>query len=171
MEHFMALSTLKATDSKSPNLGIDNNARAHIAERLSQALANSYALQLKTQYYHWNVTGPQFIALHKLLEEHYKDLQNAVDEIAERIRSLGHFTPGTFREFLETAVIKEDKSLPKSWDAMVKNLVDGHETLSRFFREAIPYVQELGDEATGDLCIRRQGDHEKTAWMLRAHLE
>jgi starvation-inducible DNA-binding protein len=167
----MAVSTLKATDSKSLNLGIDNNARAHIAERLSQALATSYALQVKTQYYHWNVTGSHFIGLHKLFEEQYRDLQNAVDELAERIRALGHFAPGTFREFQEGSLIKEDNSLPKSSEAMLKNLVESHEALSRFFREAIPYVQELGDEATGDLFVSRQGDHEKMAWMLRAHVE
>ncbi len=167
----MAISTLQTTDASSLDMGLTNKARAQVCEKLSVALASTYALYLKTQFYHWNVTGPHFAGLHLLFETQYKELANAVDELAERIRALGHFTPGTFQEFLKISDISEDKSLPTTWQAMVKNLLDGHEMQSRTFREAIPFVQDKGDEATGDLFIRRQQEHEKTAWMLRAHLE
>jgi starvation-inducible DNA-binding protein len=166
----MALAKTKAASGEI-GIGLNSNARKEVAEALSHGLANTYLLQLKTQYYHWNVTGPQFISLHLLFEEQYKALAAGVDELAERIRSLGFSAPGTFRNFEELAMLQEDKSLPGGWEMMVANLVAAHESLSRNARERIKFVQKMGDEGTADLFIRRLQEHEKAAWMLRSHLQ
>ena len=167
----MAISKIKPQQAEDVSTGIDNRARKEVAECLSHMLGETYMLQLKTQYYHWNVTGAHFKSLHVLFEEQYNALSASVDEIAERIRVLGYTAPGTFREFSELATIKEDKSLPADWRAMVKNLVAGNEALSRHARLWIGEVQKAGDEGTADLFIRKLQEHEKAAWMLRSHLE
>lgn len=149
----------------------DKKSKAAVAALLSRTLADSYLLQLKTQYYHWNVTGPHFAALHVLFSGQYDAIAAAVDEIAERIRALGYESPGTFREFQSLSTIKEDKALPASWKDMVRNLLEAHESCARQLRDAIPKAQGAGDEVTADLFITRCEAHEKTAWMLRSHLE
>ena len=166
----MSIAKLKTKTSAEPAIGIERNARKHVAESLAQLLAGTYLLQLKTQYYHWNVTGPHFSPLHLLFESQYNGLAPAVDEIAERMRSIGFATPGTFAEFLSLSDIKEDKSLPADWSEMVKNLLLAHELLARQFRENIESVQKAGDEGSADLFIRRMQEHEKAAWMLRSYL-
>lgn len=157
-------------ETNSINTGMDKKSRKAVAEVLSVALASVYSLYLKTQFYHWNVTGPHFAELHAMFEEQYVALRNSVDEIAERIRALGYTSPGTFREFTELSSVSEDKTLPGSWQSMVKNLTQGHEAIARNLREAIPAVQKAGDEATADLFIGKLQEHEKTAWMLRSLL-
>ena len=167
----MSVAKLKPLSSgNEPAIGLERNARKHVAESLAQVLSATYMTQLKTQYYHWNVTGTHFSSLHLLFEGQYNDLFTAVDEIAERIRSLGFTTPGTFAEFSAMTDIKEDKSLPSSWEAMVQNLLHANELLARELRENIGIVQEAGDEGTADLFIRRMQVHEKAAWMLRSYL-
>ena len=166
----MAIMKAKS-ESADLNTGLGANARREVAACLSQLLAETYVLQLKTQYYHWNVTGPHFAALHTLFGAQYDAIALAVDEIAERIRSLGHTAPGTFREFLASASIREDKSLPASWQEMVKQLGAANETVSREAKEWLTRVQKAGDEGSADLLIRRIQEHEKAAWMLRSHLQ
>ena len=152
------------------NIGIDEGERRKIAEGLSKVLADSYTLYIKTHNYHWNVTGPMFQTLHVMFEEHYTELATAVDEIAERIRALGVFAPGTYREFNELSSIEEDKSVPDA-QTMIRNLVTGHETVVRTAREVFPATEAANDEATADLLTQRIQLHEKTAWMLRSLLE
>jgi starvation-inducible DNA-binding protein len=167
----MTLAKIKSHTGDEPSIGLERNARRHVAEALSQALAETYLAQLKTQYYHWNVTGQNFSSLHLLFEGQYNALAKGVDEIAERIRSLGFPTPGTFREFLALGSLKEDSGLPAGWEAMVKNLLTANETLARHLRDRIAQAQEAGDEGTADLFIRRLQEHEKNAWMLRSYLQ
>lgn len=167
----MASTKNKAIVSNDINIGIGANARKEVAAYLAQLLAGTYILQLKTQYYHWNVTGPHFAGLHTLFGAQYDAIALAVDEVAERIRSLGHATPGTFREFSSVSVIKEDKNLPEDWQEMVGNLAEDNEAVARTAKEWLGRVQKAGDEGSADLLIRRIQEHEKAAWMLRSHLQ
>ena len=139
-------------------------------EGLSRLLADTYTLYLKTHNFHWNVTGPQFRTLHLMFEEQYNELWAAVDPIAERIRSLGHYAPGSYREFAKLSSIRESEGVPPAND-MIRELVAGHETVARTAREAFANVDEAQDEASADLLTQRLQIHEKTAWMLRSLLE
>ncbi len=150
--------------------GINEKDRKKIAEGLSRLLADSYSLYLKTHYFHWNVTGPMFNSLHLMFETQYTELATAVDDIAERIRSLDFFAPGTYREFAKLSSIPESESVPKAQD-MIKELVAGHEAVCRTARSVFPAADKAGDEATADLLTQRLQIHEKTAWMLRSLLE
>ena len=167
----MAITKIKSVAANELSIGLDKSARKSVVECLAHLLAETYALQVKTQYYHWNITGSVFASLHPLLGAQYDALAASVDEIAERIRSLGATTPGTFREFSELTSLKEDKILPADWQSMVKNLVAAHEAVIRNARQWLAAVQHAEDEGTADLFIRRLQEHEKTAWMLRSHLQ
>lgn len=150
--------------------GIAANDRNEISEGLSRVLADTYTLYLKTHHYHWNVTGPQFRSLHLMFEEQYQELWAATDEIAERIRALGEFAPGTYAEFSKLSSIQEDNSVPSA-DQMVKNLVKGHETVVKTARDLFKSASEASDEVTADLMVQRMQASEKTAWMLRSMVE
>lgn len=152
------------------NIGISEGDRRVIVDGLSRLLADTYTLYLKTHNYHWNVTGPHFRALHQLFEEQYAELAAAADKIAERIRALGHYAPGSYREFGKLTGIRETDGVPSATD-MVRQLVEGHETVARTARDTFPGVEKSMDEATADLLTERMQVHEKAAWMLRSLLE
>ncbi len=152
------------------NIGISETNREKIAAGLSKVLADSYMLYLKTHNYHWNVTGEHFHSLHEQFEGQYTELAAAIDEIAERIRALGHRAPGSFREYNELTTIDEDTDQPNAME-MVRRLAVDNETVLRTAREALPACEEAGDEASIDLITERLHTHSKTAWMLRSHLE
>lgn len=141
-----------------------------IAERASKLLADSYTVYLKTHNFHWNVTGPMFSTLHLLFETQYTELALAVDEIAERIRSVGHPAPATYRQFQQLTTIQEPDGVPKA-TAMISELVADQRALAETARELIGVAEEAGDQATADLATRRVDVHEKNAWMLQSHLE
>jgi len=149
------------------NVGIDDAAREEISDHLAHLLADSYLLYLKTQNYHWNVTGPMFRSLHLMFEEQYLEIRDAVDEIAERIRSLGYPAPGSFAEFTGLATVKESDGIPEAMD-MVRDLAAGHEAAARTARKVVTAAEDAGDVASADLATQRIDVHEKTAWMLRA---
>lgn len=150
-----------------PHIGIESADRAEIADGLSNLLADSYTLYLQTQGYHWNVTGPTFPALHQMLEDQYIELQGAVDTIAERVRAVGERTPGSFAEFLERANVQDNKGATAA-SQMIKDLIEGHETIIRTARPLAEIAGKAGDIASEDLVTERIRAHEKTAWMLRA---
>ncbi len=152
------------------HIGIAEGERAKIADGLSHVLADSYTLYLKTHNFHWNVTGPMFNTLHTMFETHYNELALAVDEIAERIRALGHFAPGTYKAFAKLSSIDEAPESPPEAMAMVKALAEGHEAVARTARKIFSTVEDAGDEVSVDLLVGRMQYHEKTAWMLRATL-
>lgn len=152
------------------NTGISDSDRKSIVEGLSRLLAETYTLYLKTHNFHWNVTGPQFRTLHLMFEEQYNELALAVDVIAERIRALGHFAPGSYREFAKLSSIAEAEGVPAAND-MIRQLVEGNETVIRTARSSFPVAEKASDEATADLLTQRIQTHEKTAWMLRSLLE
>lgn len=152
------------------NIGISDQSRNQIAHGLSELLADSYTLYLQTHNFHWNVTGPFFQQLHLLFEERYTELAIAVDDIAERIRALGHKAPGTYAEFAALTSIKEYKGdIPAQ--EMLKILLTSHENLVRTARRVLVLAQDADDESSASLISDRLVTHEKTAWMLRAHLE
>ncbi len=152
------------------DIGIKEQDRKNVAQGLSHLLADTYTLYLKTHYFHWNVTGPMFNTLHLMFEGQYTELALAVDLVAERIRALDVYAPGTYRDFAKLSSIKETESVPKAQD-MIKELVEGHEAVCRTARSVFPAADQASDEATKDLLTQRLQLHEKTGWMLRSLLE
>lgn len=153
-----------------PNLGMTDKELKEVADELTDFLADTYALYLKTQNFHWNLTGREFFSLHLLFEKQYEDLADAVDEIAERIRALGFYAEASFSAFKKRTKIP-DENKKVSISEMVKRLLKGHEYISKTYRPMITKWQKLHDEMSADLMIKRLGIHEKAAWMLRSELE
>ena len=149
------------------DIGINETDRTNIANGLKRLLADSYTLYLQTHNFHWNVTGMQFRQLHLMFEEHYTELAIAVDDVAERIRTLGVAAPGTYKAFAELSSIKEVDGVPEAAE-MVDLLTKGHEQVVRTCREVLKIAQAADDESTASLVSDRMRLHEKTAWMLRA---
>lgn len=160
----------KKTKTLSINIGINDSDRGKIVRGLSALLADSYTLYLMTHNFHWNVTGPQFNSLHMMFMGQYTEQWNALDIIAERIRALGHPAPGTYKEFVKLASIKEVDGVPKA-EVMVAHLVEAQEATARTARKLFPVVEAANDQPTADLLTQRLEVHEKTAWMLRSLLE
>jgi starvation-inducible DNA-binding protein len=152
------------------DIGIKEQDRIIIADGLSRLLADTYTLYLKTHYFHWNVTGPMFNTLHLMFEGQYNELALAVDLVAERIRSLDVYAPGTYSQFSKLSSIAEPNGVPRAND-MIAELVAGHEAVCRTARSVFPASDAASDEATADLLTQRLQVHEKTAWMLRSLLE
>lgn len=149
------------------DIGLTDAQRKSIAQGLSKFLADSYTLYIKTHGFHWNVTGEHFNSLHAMFESQYMDLAGAVDEIAERIRTLGHKAPGSYTEFSELTVIKEERSAPEAKE-MIQQLMRGHEQCTATARSIMDVADKAKDQPTVDLLTRRMEHHEKTAWMLRS---
>ena len=149
------------------NIGITDANRSASAQAISRLMADTYTLYLKTHGYHWNVEGPHFQQLHIQFMEQYTEMWTAVDELAERIRALGHFAPASYAEMAKLSSIKEEDGRP-DWKDMVKNLAQGHEQVAKTAREVLRAAEEAGDDATSDVVAPRVTLHEKTAWMLRA---
>jgi len=149
------------------NIGINEKDRLAIAEGLKKLLADSYTLYLQTHNFHWNVTGPQFRELHLMFEEHYTELAVAVDDIAERIRTLDVAAPGTYKTFASLSSITEVEGVPAASD-MVTILTQSHEQVVKTCREVLQVAQSADDESSASLISDRMRLHEKTAWMLRA---
>jgi starvation-inducible DNA-binding protein len=162
--------TGKSVGAPRIDVGIPEGKRKKIAEGLSRLLADTYTLYLKTHNYHWNVTGPMFRTLHLMFEEEYNELWQAGDLIAERIRALDFPAPATYAAFSKLSEIKEESGVPAA-EAMIRNLVKGHETVVRTARSLYPVAEDAADEATADLLTVRIQASEKTAWMLRSLLK
>lgn len=152
------------------DIGIKDTDRKAIADGLSRLLADSYVLYLMTHNFHWNVTGPMFRTLHLMFMEQYTEQWTALDQIAERIRSLGHPAPATYKAFSELASIKEVEGVPKA-TKMIKLLVAAQEQTAKTARGLFEMVNAANDQPTADLITQRLEVHEKTAWMLRSLLE
>ena len=153
------------------DIGISDENRAAIVDGLSRLLADTYTLYLTTHNFHWNVTGPMFNTLHQMFMAQYTELWNAVDPIAERIRSLGHPAPGSYAEFGRLSSIADVPHPPPAAMEMVSVLVKGHEAVARTARGIFDVADRAHDEPTADLLTQRLAVHEQTAWMLRSLLE
>jgi starvation-inducible DNA-binding protein len=152
------------------NTGISVEQRGAIVQGLSKLLADTYVLYLKTHSFHWNVEGPMFQTLHQMFMEQYTETWNAIDPIAERIRSLGEYAPGTYREYALLTRIKETEGVPRA-EEMVQLLIEGQEAVVRTAREALSVADAANDQPTLDLLTQRMQIHEKNAWMLRSLLK
>lgn len=151
------------------DLGIGEKQRENVAEALEVFLADTYALYLKTQNYHWKVKGPHFQPLHEEFEKQYRDLAEASDKIAEQIRALGFPAPGSFSAFQELTNVKEaNDNKVVAAEQMVETLADDNELIVRSANQALEKANEAGDEGSADLLAERIRKHEKTAWMLRS---
>lgn len=140
-----------------------------LKDELSKLLADTYALYLKTQNYHWHVKGPLFKTLHILFEEQYTELADAVDLIAERILTLGYTAPATFREFIELTSIKDGNSSAPA-EKMIADLHADHEKIIQDLRNALASAGADNDEGSVSLLGDRIAHHEKIRWMLSASL-
>jgi starvation-inducible DNA-binding protein len=144
--------------------------RSIVADELARLLADTYTLYLKTHGYHWNVTGPHFRSLHLMFEDQYTELAEAVDEIAERIRTLGVPAPGTYREMAALTSVSDEEAAPGAME-MVRRLIAAHEVVVRTARAVLEVAGKVDDPASVDLATGRIAVHEKTLWMLGATLE
>jgi len=162
----MTNSALKMkADVEHPETGLEH--RKRLANNLCGLLADTYLLLVKTQGYHWNVVGPLFVSLHRLTEEQYQNLFEAVDDLAERVRALGFPAPSSITEMIALAEIGEDTGNPTA-EQMVENLVSDHEAIVRRLREATVAAEKLHDVVTAGMLTDRMQFHEKAVWMLRA---
>ena len=152
------------------DIGIPEAQRLQIADGLGRVLADTWVLYAKTHGFHWNVTGPMFNTLHLMFEGQYNELWTALDEIAERIRSLGCTAPYGSSTYSGLASINDAQGVPEAL-AMVRELVDGHEAVARTIRSVFTVADDANDQPTADLLTQRLQIHEKTAWMLRSLLE
>lgn len=151
------------------NIGIPDKARKEIATLLSRLLADEYVLYTKTRNAHWNITGPDFHAMHTFFESQYDQIEESIDEIAERIRALGHDSPGSLAEFIKLARLKEIPGTSRRGSKFIAALLADHEQLIRQFRNDAPQCSKLGDDGTNDFLVGLTEEHEKMAWMLRAY--
>jgi starvation-inducible DNA-binding protein len=144
--------------------------REDLIAELEVILADTYAIYLKTQNYHWHVTGPQFRALHELFEEHYMELADAVDTVAEQIRIMDHPAPATFKDFERLKTLKDGDSSANA-NQMVTDLAADHKTLLKDLNRALKLAEEIHDEGAVNLLSDRVSAHEKAEWMLRVSRE
>jgi starvation-inducible DNA-binding protein len=150
--------------------GISVKDRAAISQGLGRLLADTYLLYLKTHGFHWNVEGPMFQTLHQMFMDQYTEAWNAIDPIAERIRALGHYAPGSYKQYVKLASIRETDGVPKA-GKMIRELIDGQEAVARTARGVLPLAERANDQPTLDLLTQRLDIHEKNAWMLRSLLK
>lgn len=141
-----------------------------MAESLKEVLSDSYLLYLKTQNYHWNVTGPNFKSLHELFNAQYDELAAAIDTIAERIRALGEFAPASFKAFASKSSISEETREGVSAKEMLEQLVKDHDSILGTIRKALSVAQKESDDATADILIVRTEVHDKNRWMLASSM-
>jgi starvation-inducible DNA-binding protein len=152
-------------------IGISEKNASSIADLLNTLLADEYLLTTKTKFFHWNVTGPNFIGLHEFFGQQYADLDNLIDLIAERIRKIGHYPSGSMTDFLKMTHLSETKNVDLNSKAMIQQLLQDHEIIIRWLRSQSEAVSEkLKDQSTGDFMLDIMRRHEKMAWMLRAFL-
>jgi len=154
------------------NIGITEKNRQAVAAELSKIVADEYLLYTKTRNAHWNVEGPDFHAKHLFFESQYGQLDDIIDNTAERIRSLGHYAPGTLKGMLELTHLSEQSRSKNDAEGFIKELLADHEAIIIHLRENIKrFADELGDAGTSDFITGLMETHEKMAWFLRAHLK
>lgn len=161
--------TSQSHEPMAVSIGIPEEQRKTLSDGLARVLADTYTLLGKTHGFHWNVTGPNFHSLHEMFQEQYQDLVEAVDQIAERIRALGYFAPGSLSQFLKITSIQDEHGVPEA-RSMLEQLVRDHETANLACRSVEDLAEKVHDPVTQDLMNERMQAHEKAAWMLRASI-
>lgn len=153
------------------NIGIEAKNLKAVSKLLSAVLANQHVLYIKTRKYHWNVSGPSFMELHLLFEAQYEELAKSIDEVAERISKLGEPVPGTMAEFIKSASLKEDNTIPDQ-SVMINNLLKDHEACIKSLRDDIDDCEDkYEDKGTADMLTGLMRKHETNAWKLRRYLK
>ena len=149
----------------------DSNSQA-VAAELEKLLADEYILYTKTRNPHWNVEGPDFHSMHLFFESQYQQLEVTVDDVAERIRSIGHYAPATLKEFLSLTHLTEKKSTKNDSQGFIADLLGDHQSIINFLKENIgPFADKYKDYGTSDFLTSLLEAHEKMAWMLKSHLK
>ncbi len=152
------------------NIGITDKNRQAVALALNQLLADEHVLYNKTRSYHWNVEGPSFMEFHKLYENQYNELAELIDQIAERIRTIGHFAEGRLKEILKLTNLDETE-VPADQEEQVTNLLSDHEVIIGRVRKMVDdFEEKYKDKGSSDFVTGILKYHEKTAWMLRSYL-
>lgn len=153
-------------------IGINDKNRQAVANELAKLLADEFILYTKTKNAHWNVEGADFHSMHKFFESQYEQLDEIVDKIAERIRSLGHYAPATLKQYLQLTHLSEQSGEKNDSAGYIKELLADHQTIIIHLREnIIRFANEFHDAGTSDFVTTLMEEHEKVAWMLRAHLK
>jgi starvation-inducible DNA-binding protein len=153
------------------NIGINEANRHAVSVQLAKLLADEFVLYTKTRNAHWNVEGTDFHAMHKFFEEQYEQLDEVMDSVAERIRSIGHYAPATLKAFLELTHLTELNESRNNSLGFIKELLGDHESIIEFIRGNInAFANEYQDLGTSDFITGLMEGHEKMAWMLRSHL-
>jgi starvation-inducible DNA-binding protein len=147
----------------------EKEGREKVVAALSQVLASTFTLYMKTHGFHWNVTGQMFHSLHMMFEEQYRELWLAADALAERVRALGFPAPASYQEFSKRSHVREAQTIPNA-AGMIAELLSDHETCARSVRQALWIARSNIDAPTEDLLTRRLMAHEKAAWMLKSLL-
>ncbi|MCB1181333.1 MAG: DNA starvation/stationary phase protection protein [Chlamydiia bacterium] len=151
------------------NKTLDDKTVDEICEKLATFVSDTFVLYVKTLNFHWNMKGPQFFMYHRLLEEQYKEMAKATDELSEQIRLLDRYAPGSMHEFLQKTSLKEANTLPNQ-NAMIKELASDHDALVEKLHGAIKFMDTVLDQGTSDLLIERIRFHSKASWLLRSSL-
>ncbi|MGH2646922.1 MAG: Dps family protein [Ginsengibacter sp.] len=154
------------------DIGISNSNRQKVAEELSKLLADEFVLYTKTRNAHWNVEGPDFHAMHLFFESQYEQLDDIMDSVAERIRSIGHYAPATLKVYSQLTHLSEQQRTKNDSQGFIKELTSDHESIIIFLRENInKFANDYSDAGTSDYITGLMETHEKMAWMLRSHLK
>ena len=153
------------------NIGLEKKQTEHNAEVLNKLLADEHVFYIKVRNAHWNLISEDFHTQHLFFEEIYTELATVIDDVAERIRTIGHFAVGTMKEYLELSQLKEFSGHKKNSLEYIKVLTEDLETIIRSIRSALEKEEIQDDAATEDFLVALMGAHEKTAWMLRSHLK
>ncbi|GHC67514.1 Dps family protein [Roseibacillus persicicus] len=164
--------TTQKKKSTSPSIGLSADTRKKACSILNGILSDQHVLYIKTRNFHWNLIGGRFHTLHEHFEEMYNELAVAIDETAERIRMLGGVSPGSMKEFLANATLKEEKGAIIDGDAAIESLLSDHESVAQSLRKDIEKLEEdLGDVGSADFLTALLQKHEQTSWMLRSYLD
>ena len=152
-------------------IGINEESRKAVSDQLVKLLADEFVLYTKTRNAHWNVEGPDFHSMHLFFESQYEQLDEAMDSVAERIRTIGHYAPATLKSFLDLTHLTEKTRNKNDSFSFIKELLEDHESIIEFIRGNIdPFASKYHDYGTSDYITGLMEGHEKMAWMLRSHL-
>jgi len=153
-------------------IGIRPEDLVKVADALNKLLSDEHVLYIKTRNAHWNVAGPDFAAQHNFFESQYNELEEIIDQVAERIRAIGHYTVGTMEDFLKLTQLNENSVEKNDSLSLIKDLLSDHESVIMELRENIDrFADDLHDTGSSDFITGLMVTHEKMAWMLRSHLQ
>jgi len=153
-------------------IGITDVNRQAVSEQLAKLLADEFVLYTKTRNAHWNVEGPDFHSMHLFFESQYEALDETMDSVAERIRTIGHYAPGTLKNILQLTHLGELTERSNDSLGFIRELVEDHDSIIEFIRSNInPFINDHGDAGSSDFITGLMEEHEKMVWMLRSHLK